>query len=61
MEDAYIKRIKAIIDRNMTPQGPNFDAEALMWALEKIEVLDPIPVAEEEPIVLPIGYIRDDV
>lgn len=36
----YIKRIKSIIDRNMTPSGPNFDAEALLWALAEIERLE---------------------
>lgn len=39
MEESYIKRIQAIIDRNMTPSGPNFDAEALLWALGEIKKL----------------------
>lgn len=36
----YKIRIKAIIERNLTPSGPNSDAEALLWLLAEIDRLE---------------------
>lgn len=50
LTESYISRIKTIIDRNMTPSGPNFDAEALLWALTEIERLK-TPQAARGPVL----------
>ena len=39
-KEEYQKRIKAIIERNITPSGPNMDAKALIWALDEIRELE---------------------